>query len=176
MIFSCILLSPVLLWHGITYITTEYYCYVRFTHTGGILCLAFGIYGISISLLTLIYVRITIFLRGQTNNQARAVKQRQQRDLIVIQRILITVGILMVLGISPIIFLIMAQITREDYFLAFRVIWPFISLTMIGSSLSLIALTPQLKSIVLIKFTQNQITPLHGIVVTSLQMRHNIAT
>ncbi|CAF0813467.1 unnamed protein product [Adineta steineri] len=149
LIFSCIILSPILFWHSITYLTKDYYCYVKFTQTAGILWLAFGIYGIPLLLLSLIYLRITIFLRRQPNNQLLIVKQRQQRDLVVFRRILITVGLLVILGIPPIVLLIMSQITGEEPALAFRLIWPFISLTMIGSSVSLIIFTSQLKSIIL---------------------------
>ncbi|CAF1141345.1 unnamed protein product [Adineta ricciae] len=171
LVFSIIVLSPLLFWHAIVYLTEDFYCYVKFTHTRGILWLAFGIYGIPLSVLSLIYLRIVIFLRRQPKNLAVIVQQKQQRDLVVFQRILVTIGILVILGIAPIIFLIMAQITGEDYFLAFRLIWPFISLTMIGSSLALLLFTPQLKHMILEILHRTQIVPFDSAAVNSVEQQ-----
>lgn len=166
-VFGCILLCPLLIWNSITYLSKDYYCYVRFTNTRGILWLAIGIYGIPISLLSLIYLKITKFLKKQSKNQTTLINQHQQRDILVFRRIIITVGLLVILGISPIVFLIMAHITGEEYFLAFRIIWPFISLTMIGSSFSLTSLTPQLKTIFLSKFQHIRVCSMNNTVTNS---------
>ena len=54
-------------------------------------------YGFPISLLLIMYLRITIFLHQGSNKQITAIKQRQERDLIVIRRIFIVVGIFIAL-------------------------------------------------------------------------------
>ncbi|UJR11548.1 hypothetical protein I4U23_015728 [Adineta vaga] len=173
LIFSCIILCPLLFWHGIVYLTNEYYCYVKFTHTRGIFWLAFGIYGIPLSILSLIYLRIIIFLRRQqSKNLTLTIQQNQQRDFQVFQRILITIGVLVILGIAPITFLIMSHITGEEYFLAFRLIWPFISITMIGSSLSLFIFTPQLKNMILKLIHHNRVVPFNTAIVNFVEQKH----
>ena len=58
------------------------------------------------TLLLLIYLRITIYIRLQPNNQSLVVKQRQARDLFVIRRILIIVSLLVTVGLPSTILLI----------------------------------------------------------------------
>jgi hypothetical protein len=97
-------------------------------HTLGFLIVA---YENSLILLLLIYLRITIFLHRQTSNQTLVVKQHQQRDLLVVRRILLTVGLLMVFGILAVILLIMLYITGEENPLIFRIEWLFVSLSLL---------------------------------------------
>jgi len=87
----------------------------------GILWLLFNAYGIPVLLLSLIYLRITIFLRQQSNNQTLIVRQRQQRDLIAIQSILIIVGFLIALGIPAMVFIVILLVTGERYPLCMRI-------------------------------------------------------
>ncbi|CAF3721321.1 unnamed protein product [Adineta steineri] len=153
----CILFYPILYWHDVVYIPNEHYCYVPYTHFRGILWLAFNCYGIPTTSLSLIYLRITIYLRQQTNNQILAIKQRQDRDLLVIRRILITIGLLLALGIPGVVFLVMLRITGEEYPLLLRIEWVFVSLSMIGLSISTVFFTSQLKQIIFKKFKNNRI-------------------
>jgi hypothetical protein len=100
-------------------------------------------------------------------------KQRQQRDLLVLQRIFILVGFLLILGIPIIVFMIMFYITGEEYPLVDRVVWFSFGLSMIGLSFAVVIVTPQLKSIVLQKFQQNRILPVKFIVLRSIQIQQN---
>jgi hypothetical protein len=137
------------------------------------LWLVFTTYGIPVLLLLLIYLRITIFLRRQSNNQiVVAVKQRQQRDLLVLQRIFILVGLVMSVGSSAIVFVIMFYITGGEYPLMYRVAWFTIAFSIIGLSVAIVIVTPQLKNIVLQKFQQNRILP-DVIVPRSIQIQQN---
>ncbi|CAF3987406.1 unnamed protein product, partial [Adineta steineri] len=156
----CILLLPLLFWHDIVYLPENYYCYVKFAYSSSILWLGLIIYGIPLLFVSLIYLRITKFLQQNLNNQALVVKHHQQRDLIVCQRILITMNLLTIHGIPPIVFLIITAITGEESSLSFRISWPFMSLTMMGSSVWLVILTPQLKKIILKKFHNHRVVPL----------------
>ncbi|CAF4198877.1 unnamed protein product, partial [Adineta steineri] len=84
-ILSCALLSPLLFWHDIVYLPQEYFCYVPYTNILGILWVILNAYGNPLLILLFIYLRITIFLRRQSINQALVVKKRQERDLLVIR-------------------------------------------------------------------------------------------
>ena len=75
-----------------------------------VFCIA---YGNPLLLLSLIYLRITVYLRRQSSIQTFMIRQRQQRDLIVIRRILITVSLLMALGIPAIVILLISYITNK---------------------------------------------------------------
>ncbi|CAF3799138.1 unnamed protein product [Adineta steineri] len=157
-ILICLLTSPIYFWHDVEYLTTEYYCYVPYINYRSIIWLAFICYGIPIIFIALMYLHITIFLRRQTNNQRLLIKQRQDRDLCVIRRIVITICLLLALGIPAIILLIMLFITGEEYPLLMRIEWFFVSLSMFGLTLFTSVFTPQLKNIIFKIFQHNRIT------------------
>ncbi|UJR11046.1 hypothetical protein I4U23_015230 [Adineta vaga] len=153
----CILIYPIRYWQDVIYLENEHYCYVPYRHFRGILWLAFNCYGIPILSISFIYLRITIYLRQQKNNQIILVKQRQDRDLLVIRRILITIGLLLVLGIPGVVLLIMLHITGEEHPLLLRIEWLFVSLSMIGLSISTVLFTSQLKQMLFKRFKQNRL-------------------
>jgi hypothetical protein len=175
-IFICALLSPHIFWHDIIYLPHEHYCYVPYTNIRGILWVILNAYGNPLLILLFIYLRITIFLRRQSINQAIIIKQRQERDLLVIRRILIIVGLLLTLGIPAVVLLVMLLITGEENQLYFRIEWLAVSLSMIGLSLVLVFFTPQLKNIILKKFQRNRVVPSDGTLTGSIPMRCNITT
>jgi hypothetical protein len=176
MILICVLFYPILAWQDDVYLPKEYYCYVPYTHLRGILWLAFNCYGNPLILLSLIYLRIAVFLCRQANNQTIVVKQRQQRDLVIIQRILITIALLMALGIPGIVFLIMLNVTGEEYSLLLRTEWLFVSFSMIGLSISVAIFIPQLKSIVMKRSQPIRIALVGGTVSGSVPVRHRTTT
>ena len=176
LILICVLLCPILLWHDIVYLPEEHYCYVTSMYSRGLLWVFFNAYGSPLLVLAFIYLRITIFLRRQLNNQTLIVKQRQDRDVIVIQRIIIIVSLLMALGIPAVALLIMFYTTGEVYPLFPRIEWFFVSLAMIGLVLSVVIVTPQLKSIVLKTFQHNRVVPLTGTLTGSIPIRQKTTT
>jgi len=166
-------MSPILFWNDVVYLPNEHYCFVPFTNLRSILWVFFVAYGNPLIFLLLIYLRITIFLHQQTNNQTFVVNRRQERDLLVIRRILITVGLLMILGIPAIILLIMLYITGEEHPLIFGIGWLFVSLSILGLSLSQVIFTPQLKSIVLRKCQRDRVVLSNDSLTSSIQLRYN---
>jgi len=145
-------------------------------YSRGLLWVFFNAYGSPLLVLSFIYLRITIFLHRQLNNQTLIVKQRQERDVIVIQRIIIIVGLLMTLGIPAVALLIMFYTTGEEYPLFSRIEWFFVSLSILGLVLSLVIITPQLKSIILKTFQHNRVVPLAGTLTGSIPIRHKTTT
>jgi len=176
LILICILLCPVLVWHDIVYLPEDYLCYVAFTDIRGVFWLILSDYGVPLLLLSLIYLRITIFIRQQSNNQTVVVKQRQQRDLLIIRRIFIIVGLLMALGIPTIVLLIIFYITGEKPPHCDPIVWLSISLSLMLLSLSLVIVTTQLKSIVLKKFQHNRVIPLDAPLPIAIPKRHQMTT
>jgi len=110
------------------------------------------------------------------NNQTLIVKQRQDRDVIVIQRILIIVSLLMALGIPAVALIIMFYTTGEEDTIFSRIEWLFVSVSMIGLVLSLVIVTPQLKSMVLKTFQHNRVVPLASTLTGSILIRHKTTT
>ncbi|CAF1408580.1 unnamed protein product [Adineta steineri] len=164
-------MSLVLFLHDVVYLPTDYYCFVPFTNAYSMLWLAFVCYGNQIGVLSFIYIRITIFLRRQTNTPTLVVKQRQDRDLLVIRRILIIVALLISLGVPGIVFLVKSFITNTDDFLTFPFVFFFISISMIGVCISTIIFTPQLKKIVVKIIQHNRVIPLNDGFIGSIPTR-----
>jgi len=86
-------LCPILIWNGIIYSPNDYICSISLTNIRGTLWLVFTSYGLPLTYLSVIYIRITLFLRQQSNDVELAIKRRQKRDLVAIQRIFINFGI-----------------------------------------------------------------------------------
>ncbi|UJR17262.1 hypothetical protein I4U23_004157 [Adineta vaga] len=162
----CILFCPILIWHDIVYLPTEYYCNIRNGNIRGTIWLLSIGYGSPLLCLLITYIRIGRFLYRQMNTQTLIVRQRQQRDIIVIRRIFITVTFLIILQIPRTILFIMLFITGNEYIYFARVEWFFISFSMIGLSLSMAIFTPQLKTIIWKVCHWNRILP--GIVPTAV--------
>ncbi|CAF1120467.1 unnamed protein product [Adineta steineri] len=176
LIISALLSSPILFWHDIVYLPNDYFCYVSVSNTRGILWIFFVSFGNCILILLFIYIRITIYLRQQSNNQIIRFRQGQQRDLIVIKRIFITVGLLSILGIPAAVFLFLFFISGQVHPLVWRIELFFVGLQMIGLCLSQITLIPQLKQIILQKFQRNRVIPLNTVVTRSIPLKQYITT
>jgi hypothetical protein len=144
-------LYPLIFGKDFIYLPKEHYCYVSFKNYRGILWVICNAYVIPLSFLSFIYFRITRFVHQQSNIQTFVIKRRQERDLIVIRRILINIGILLALGIPSIILLIMLMITGEEHPLIFRISLLPASLSIEALSITMILFTPLLKKIVLKK-------------------------
>ncbi|CAF1452410.1 unnamed protein product, partial [Rotaria sordida] len=161
-----IVLCPLLIWHDIIYLPNEYYCFAPFTKVRGFLWLLLIAYGSPLLLLSLIYLRITIFIRQQPLNQTLIVNQRQQRDLAAIQRIFINVSLLVVCGTPCVTLLLMYFITGIEHPLSYRITWAGPEVSMAILSIQMIFMTPQLKNII-IRRRQNRVTTLD----TTIPMR-----
>lgn len=175
LVIAFLLLCPVLFWHDIIYLPNEHNCFIPLTHLCAIIWGAFTTYVIPFSCLSFIYLRITIFIRDQPNNVTLAVKRRQQRDLLVLRRILITVSILLVVGIPTIVLLMLALITGNTHPLSYRIVWIGAAICLTTLSIGLVFMDPQLNSIVMKKWRQNRAMPVGNILQAPIEMR-SIAT
>ncbi len=162
-----VFLCPVLIWNSIIYLPNDYICFISFTNIRGTLWVVFISYGLPLTYLSLIYIRITLFLRQQSNDIELAIKRRQKRDLVAIQRIFINVGMLIVTGIPGIVVIIMSLINGVEYPLSYRILWIGVEVSFAILSIQMVFMTPQLKNIFMKKWQQNQVTILDG----AIQMR-----
>ena len=153
-----ILLSPLLVWHDIIYLPKEYYCFIQFTNLRGTLWVASVTYIVPLACLLMILVRIILFLRQQSTNLAVAVKQRQQRDLVIIQRIFFSVGLLSTFGFPTLVFVLMWFVAGVEYPFSYRIIWLAGEISLALLVVGLIFMTPQLKRLVGRRWQQNQVT------------------
>ncbi|UJR29303.1 hypothetical protein I4U23_010517 [Adineta vaga] len=91
-----IFLCPLLIWQDIIYLPNEHYCYAPFKNIRATVWTRTVNFGTSLICLSIIYVLIIRFIRQQVNNQTIATKRRQERDLLIIKRILVIVNILVI--------------------------------------------------------------------------------
>ncbi|CAF0760033.1 unnamed protein product [Adineta ricciae] len=152
-------MSPVVIWHGITYVPNDYYCMIQFTNFRVTMWSSFNAYGIPIVCLLMIYTRITLFIRNHSAHQTSIVKQRQNRDLVAVQRIIVSVGILLTLGLPTVIFLFILLITNFEHPLLNRTMWLDLEVSMVILSVGMVWMTPQLKNIFLRRMLLNKVIP-----------------
>ncbi|CAF1505046.1 unnamed protein product [Adineta ricciae] len=108
-------------WNGIIYLTNDYFCYVSFANIRALVWTAIFAYQVPCACTLMIYIRITMFLRNQANNLTVATRQRQRRDFLIVQRILIIMTLLITLGIPPMFFILRFAVTGDYHPLTLRV-------------------------------------------------------
>jgi hypothetical protein len=166
-VVAAVLACPLLVWHDVIYLPLESYCYLLSTNIRSMLWLLFICYGLPLVYLMLIYIRITLFIRQQSNNLAVEIKRRQQRDLVAIQRIFMNVGLLVVIGLPGVVLIIMGLITGIAHPLSYRILLIGLEVSVAVLSVEMVFMTPQLKHIVLRRWQQNRVAIIEG----SIQMR-----
>jgi len=85
------------------------------------------------------------------------IKHRQERDFLVIQRILIVFGILLALEVPGIVLAIMLFITGVENPLIYRIKWLSTDVSMAVLS---VFMTPQLKNIIMKRWQRNRVMPM----------------
>ncbi|UJR07203.1 hypothetical protein I4U23_011491 [Adineta vaga] len=151
-----ILLSPVLIWHSVIYLSNDHFCCVSFKITRGVLWAVFVCYGLPLIYLSLIYIRITLFIRHQSNIVTIAIKRRQQQHLLAVQRIFINVGLLMTTGLPAMVLLVILFVTGVEHPLLYRILWIGAEVSIALLSIEMLFMTPQLKNIVMKRWRPNQ--------------------
>ncbi|CAF1121293.1 unnamed protein product [Adineta ricciae] len=150
-----------LIWRDVVYLTEESYCYMSLDRPRSVLLAFLVMYGIAASLLALIYLRITIYVQRESSNlQPIAMRRQQQRDIVVIQRIILTAGLVIFAGIPATILLLIKYITGEQQPLFFRINWLTSVISLVQLNVSILLLTPHLKRIVFQKIQPIRIHPL----------------
>jgi hypothetical protein len=96
-----------------------------------------------------------------------AIKRRQKRDLVAIQRIFINVGILLASGLPGIVVIVMSLINGVEYPLGHRILLIGVEVSLVILSVQMIFMTPQLKNLVMKRWQQSRVTPIDG----TIQMR-----
>ncbi|CAF1505093.1 unnamed protein product [Adineta ricciae] len=158
-------------WNGVIYLINDYFCYVSFTNIPALIWTAIFAYLVPCSCTLMIYLRITMFLRNQANNLAAVTRQRQRRDFLIVQRILIIMTLLITLGMPTMFFILRFAVTGDYHPLTLRVSCLPVAISMASLNIVLIFSIPQLKSIIRKLLTQNQVVAISARVITRMQMR-----
>ena len=155
------MLSPLLVRQGIIYLPKEHYCHIRSTDIFGTAWMTLICYLVPFSCVLIIYIRIIVFLRRQSSNIAVTVQRRQQRDLMVIRRVLINVAILLVGGMPGSVLISMTLFSGVEQPLQKRIPLMSVGITAVVLSVEMVFMTPQLKRLILSRWQQNRVTPNH---------------
>ena len=159
-----VLIFPLLVWRDIIYLPNEHYCYIVLPNIRSTLWIMLFCYLLPVTCLLLIHIRITIFLRQQTINLAVVMKERQQRDLMIIQRIFVIVGVLFVLGLPGTIVTFMPFITGVSIYLDQRIMLLAAETSLAVLSIAMILMTPQLEKLVVERWQENQLITIEDVV------------
>lgn len=158
-VVASLLLCPILIWHDIVYILNDHYCFIRLRNIRGMLWMISMCYGVPELCLSIIYMRIIVYIRAQPNNLTQVMKQRQQRDLAAIRRIFINIGSLILLGMPGIVLSLMSY-AGVEYPLRHRILWLGTEISLTVLSIEMVVMTPQLKNIVMRKWHRNRVLPI----------------
>ena len=161
-IYFCIMFSPLLIWHDISYIPTEYNCFIPAASVRGMLWLYILGYGLPTWGLLLMYLKITRYVYHQPHVQNTVEKNRSTRDIAVIQRTMILVGILLVLALPGTILLIIYYITGYECPLGYRLQSTTLQISLFILSILIVFMTPQLKNNLMTTCQKTRVIPMHA--------------
>jgi hypothetical protein len=157
-LFTLVLLLPPVFINWYTRLPTDKFCLIPYTYLGPEIYHIIILYLIPLVSLATVYIWITSYMRGisQTSGLVVAVVQRQrnQRDLTVIKRIIMMMSILIVLRFPTIVFMIYAAITGSLYPSTYGIVGIITSVCLILIGIITIYITPQLRKRVLVFFGQ----------------------
>ncbi|CAF1175096.1 unnamed protein product [Adineta steineri] len=157
-LFGVVSISPVLLRDDVIYLPNEFYCQTPFTNIPAITYIAIRLFLLPLLFIALVYVCLLRHVRRRnsssttttttmSNSNCRRTKQNT-RDLIVIRRLLLMLGVLILLGLPSIIFLSILIITGYHIPVTYRIGWLSVSFSLVFLAYMLIQLTSPLRKTV----------------------------
>ncbi|CAF1218606.1 unnamed protein product [Rotaria sordida] len=120
-------------------------CFIAIPHVRGFLWSNTIIYGIPIIVINIIYIRLMRFIR----RSSMTVSTRAKRDVIVVRRITLIIGILTLMCIPSVIVKLMLPFTDVGKPLFYRSQNIVIVIAMVVLSLILVYVNPQVKEVLL---------------------------
>jgi hypothetical protein len=156
-LFGVVSISPVLLRGDVIYLSSEYYCQTPFTNIPAISYVALRLFLLPILFISLVYVYLLRHVRQSNslttttttmNDNHRKRSKQDTRDLVVIRRLLLMLGVLVLLGLPSIIFLSIFMITGHLISITYRIGWLSVSFSLVFLAYMLIQLTNPLRKTV----------------------------
>ena len=144
-----VLLIPPVFINWYARLPTENYCLIPYTYVGAEIYHILILYLIPLSCIGVTYLWITLYMRETTRAStvvlAAVQRQRNQRDLTVIKRIIMLVSILVVLRFPTIIFVVYGVISGSLFSLTYPIVGVITSGCLIFIGLITIYVTTQLR-------------------------------
>jgi len=152
-----LLIIPILILREFQYISQNYYCQILFTNIRGLVFATFIVFNVSMTGIGSIYFYI-IYYTKKTNGQLPLQNRQRanQRDLVVLRRIIILVGILLTLGLPSILLWLSYLITGYLYPFIYDCQWLSYALSLSVLPTTMIYSTPQLREFLANRFRRNR--------------------
>ena len=143
---SFLLMLPAFILNHVEYLPGYYHCQIVFPNLHGLVLVAFPIYYLPMLAIGSIYIYIIYYTRLKTRSIARRHRrQSNRRDIVVLRRIIIIVGLLWTLTF-PFMILWLVYITTGDiYPLSYHLQWLTFAVSLLVLPFASVCLTPQLR-------------------------------
>ena len=151
------------------YMSLEYRCWISFSNIRGLTIPLIFIYFIPLFSIIIIYRYLIRYVR-QTNNIQQRRRLSNERDILVLRRIVMCVIAICALGIPTTIIWFVYIISRYVIPLAYHIQGLSLALGLIFITISFIFITPQIQDI----FNKNQRRQIVPMTITRRTMRNNI--
>jgi len=156
------LIIPTIFLKAIVYESSEYQCFIDFRMWKGNTYMIVGFYSIPISIIIIAYVRVVKFMQKSSLRNQQSRQKKIMRDLMVLQRIVILVWALIILGLPSAILWISGIITGQLYSLTYRIQAMFLAFNIFFLTFAVALTNPPVKRLVPL-FNKHKAT--HGIVI-----------
>ncbi|CAF1430147.1 unnamed protein product [Adineta ricciae] len=174
-----ILLVPPIFIKWYARLSTEYYCLIPYTYIGPEVYHILVLYLIPLGCLGTVYVWITTNIRNISRTPNLAIeaiqRQRNQRDLVVIKRILFLLSILIVLRFPTVIFMVYGIVVGSLYPLTYAIVGITTSMCLIVIGFITIKTTTELEKQFLSFFTNRNNRVMTGPIPRNIFNRTNAA-
>ncbi len=139
------------------YVPQLYHCQIPFTNSQGMIVSFSIIFVIPINAIAGIYCYIMYYIKYKANSPIQRNRRRTyQRDVIVLRRIIILIGILFIISVPTIILWMTYLITGYLHPLIHHIEWLIYSITLVVLSIALAFLSPDLQQLVLVTWRRNR--------------------
>ncbi|CAF0871441.1 unnamed protein product [Adineta ricciae] len=151
--FGVVCISPVLLRNDVIYLSSEFYCQTPFTNIPAICYVAIRLFFLPLLFIASVYIFLLRHIRNMTSSPAmtgyyRRRTKQNTRDLVVIRRLLLMLGVLILLGLPSMVFLGIFLFTGYLTPVTYRIGWLSVSISLVFLAYMIIQLTSPLRKTV----------------------------
>lgn len=171
-LFAFLIISPVIFLHYVQYLPEVYYCHIPLTNLKGTIFVCVIVYDGPTFVTSIIYSYIMYYIRKRSTVSIQQNRQQSnQRDLIVLRRINILVGMLLVLILPVAVLWVNYVVTGYLSPIIYHMEWLTFSISLLILPIASAFLNPQLSQ--LISITCRQKRRVHPVLLIQLPATNN---
>ena len=148
---------PILFLHHFQYVPEYYYCEILLSDSLGLMLTGAITYSLPMGIIGGIYFYILYYMQ-KTRSQSvlRNRQQANQRDLVVLRRIIILLGLLVTLGFPTFFIWLGYMLTGYVNSIGYHLGWSMFTFSLSSLPSTFVLLTPQLRKLLMITIRKNQ--------------------